>query len=100
MSSTARPLPSRNWLIVVLTSAAAAIVIVSYIVAIAIAVGVFSLPLLLFQNFNGSALFARVLLSAFGMVAGTTILWSILPRTNSFEVLGISIDLGQEPRLA
>ena len=98
--STARPLPSRNWLIAVLTSAGAAIVISSYLVAIAIAVGVFSLPVLLFQNFDGSALVSRLLLSAFGMVAGGTILWSILPRTNQIEVLGIPIDLGQEPRLA
>jgi heat shock protein HtpX len=100
MRSTKRPLPSRNWLIVVLSSAGAAIVITSYLLAIAIGVACFSLPLLLLRNFDGSAAFSRLLLSLFGLVAGATILWSILPRRDHFEVQGIPIDLAQEPRLA
>jgi len=47
-----------------------------------------------------SYIFMRLLLSAFGLVAGFTILWSILPRKNKGEVNGVLIDLASEKRLA
>ena len=80
-----------------------AAVILSYILAIALAIGCLSLPILLFGAMPGdisSYLFMRLLLSAFGLVAGITILWSLLPRRNKAEVNGVLIDLAKEKRLA
>ena len=80
-----------------------AAVILSYILAVALAIACLSLPLLLFGEMSAditSYLFMRLLLSAFGLVAGCTILWSILPRRNKAEVNGVLIDLATEKRLA
>lgn len=78
-----------------------AVVVLSYILAIVVAVGCLFLPIVLFGQMSGdvsSFLFARLLLSVFGLVAGFTILWSILPRRNKVEVNGVPIDLAKEKR--
>lgn len=103
MSVDAGLLPSRKWSIVALGTAGMVAVIVSYALALGVAVAFLCLPLILFAVIPlsiGSMLFARVLLSAFGLVAGFTILWSLLPRRDNFEVNGIPIDLSKEKRLA
>lgn len=103
MTTQVRCLPSRKWSIVALSSAGLATVIFSYLLAIALALGCLSLPVVLLvaiPSFNGSLLFTRLLLSAFGAVAGLTILWSLLPRANKVQVNGIPINLRQEGRLA
>jgi Zn-dependent protease with chaperone function len=41
-----------------------------------------------------------LLLSAFGVAAGLTILWSLLPRKNDVQINGVLIDLSKESRLA
>lgn len=80
-----------------------AAVILSYVLAIVLALACLSLPILMFGENSADVLsyiFIRLLLSAFGLVAGFTILWSILPRRNKIDVNGVLIDLGKEKRFA
>jgi heat shock protein HtpX len=103
MTIEAGRLPSRNWSIVALGSAGAAAVVLSYLLAAAAALACIALPYFVFVEIplaNMSFLFARFLLSAFGLVAGFTILWSLAPRRSQFEVRGVLIDLAMEKRLA
>lgn len=81
-----------------------ALVVVSYLLAIAIGLGCLALPIILLwylpmgSQFN--FLIYRLLFSAFGVVAGSTILWSLIPSSDKHEVNGVRIDLGKEKRLA
>jgi heat shock protein HtpX len=103
MTTETAHLPSRNWSIVALGSAGAAAVVLSYVLAVAAAAACITLPYLLFVAIpltDTSFLFGRLLLSAFGLVAGLTILWSLAPRRSQFEVRGVLIDLAMEKRLA
>ncbi len=103
MKSEASPLPSRKWSIVALGSAGMAAVVLSYLLAIAVALACLALPVLLFVVIpvdNGGLLIARLLLSAFGLAAGLTILWSLVPRKNKVDINGVLIDLNKERRLA
>jgi len=103
MKSEDSPLPSRKWSIVALGSAGMAAVLLSYLLAIAVAIVCLALPvvfLVLIPIGNGGLLIARLLLSAFGLVAGLTILWSLIPRKNKVDINGVLIDLNQERRLA
>jgi heat shock protein HtpX len=104
MTSQRNNLPSRKWSIVALSAAAMALVVVSYLLAIAIALGCLALPIVLFWYLpiGGQFNFVlyRLLFSAFGVVAGGTILWSLIPSSDKHEVKGVRIDLGKEKRLA
>lgn len=79
-------------------------VILSYLLTIALALACLAAPLVLFwyipldSRLNWIAF--RVLLSAFGVVAGFTILKSLVPPKDEHEVNGIRIDLAKEKRLA
>jgi Zn-dependent protease with chaperone function len=102
MKTEISPLPSRKWSIVALGSAGMTAVVLSYLLAILLAVACLALPYVMFVliPFNGGGLLvARVLLSAFGLVAGLTILWSLVPRKDEIKVNGVLIDLKKEPRL-
>lgn len=95
-------LPSRKWSIVALTSASLAIVVVSYVLAIVVAVLFLLLPIPLLGSIltgEGSALFIRLLISAFGVTVGLSILWSLVPKKNRIDPNGVPIDLAKEPRL-
>jgi Zn-dependent protease with chaperone function len=104
MTSQLNLLPSRKWSIVGLSSAAMALVVVSFLLAVVIALACLGLPILLFGylpiggQFN--FLLYRLLFSAFGLVAGGTIFWSLIPSNDKHDVNGIRIDLGKENRLA
>jgi heat shock protein HtpX len=103
MKTEFNPLPSRKWSIVALGSAGMTAVVFSYLFAILLAIACLALPYLFFGLLSlgsGGFLFARLLLSAFGLVAGLTILWSLVPRKNNVAVNGVLIDLKQERRLA
>jgi heat shock protein HtpX len=104
MSSQLNSLPSRKWSIVALSSAAMALVVVSYLLAIAIALALLSLPYILFAYIpigsHLNFLFYRLLFSAFGVVAGGTILWSLIPSKEKPEIKGVRIHLSIETRLA
>ena len=103
MASRAIQLPSRKWSIVALSSAGMATVLLSYLLAIALAVACLCLPFLFFVLIpisTDSFLFGRLLLSAFGLAVGLTILWSLFPRRIPFDPKGVTIDLSKEPRLA
>jgi heat shock protein HtpX len=95
--------PAKKWSIVALGFTGVASVVVSYVLFLALAVFCLLLPILLFGlpiEWNSSTLFfARILLSLFGIVAGLSIFWSLLPRRNKFEAPGIPIDPAREPRL-
>jgi Zn-dependent protease with chaperone function len=102
MTTAANSLPARNWSIVALSSVGMATVAVSYMLAIVVALGCLALPVLLFviiPVLGASFIFARLLLGAFGLVAGLTILWSLIPRRRKVEVKGARIDLSRQPRL-
>jgi Zn-dependent protease with chaperone function len=81
-----------------------AMVAVSYLLVIALAFSCLALPVVLLWYFplGGPANFMiyRLLLSAFGLVAGPTILWSLVPPKDKSEVNGVRIDLAKEKRLA
>jgi len=57
-----------------------------------------ALPVFLFSNgFHHG--FAAILLAAFGLVMGGTIIWSLIPRRDKFEEPGPTIDLSKQPKL-
>ncbi len=96
-------LPSRKWSVVALSSASLAIVFFSYVLALCVAIGFLLLPFVLFVLIpfgEGNALFIRLLVSAFGLTAGLSIFWSLVPKKNRFDPTGVPIDLSKEPRLA
>jgi heat shock protein HtpX len=103
MKNEASRLPSRKWSIVALGTAGMATVTLSYLLAIAVALGCMALPYVMFVLYpieNGSLLVWRLLLSAFGVVAGFTILRSLIPQKEDLKINGVPIDLKQEKRLA
>jgi len=104
MAKLGKNLPSRKWSIVALSAASLALVVVSYLLAIAIGLGCLALPIVLLWYVPMSSqynfLIYRLLLSAFGVVAGGTILWSLIPSSDKHEVKGVRIDLKKEKRLA
>jgi len=96
-------LPSRKWSIVALSSAGVAIVFFSYLLAVAVALAFITLPYILFVFFpvaDSNFMFGRLLISAFGLAVGLSILWSLLPQKSSFDPPGVPIDLSKERRLA
>lgn len=104
MTITVKRLPSRKWSIAALGSAGMGLVILSYLLAIVVAAGFIALPILLFGVFSpegqANLLVYRLLLSAFGVIAGLTILWSLAPPSDEQTINGVSIDLATETRLA
>ena len=80
-----------------------ALVILSYLLAIAVALACIAFPAAMFVLVPmsvGSAIVPRILVSAFGLVAGCTLLWSLVPQKNEVEVQGVLVDLSKQPRLA
>src|SRR5215469_4751205 len=83
-----------------LGAAPALAIIFSYAFFLALAIGCFALPVIIFwsgvmRDHKVSAVF----LSVFGIVAGTTILWSLIPWRDKSKVEGIPIDVARETRL-
>jgi Zn-dependent protease with chaperone function len=80
-----------------------ATVLLSYLFAIILALAFLLLPFVLLSFVPvevGEFLLGRLLLSAFGLVVGVTIFWSLLPGSDPFDPNGILIDLSRERRLA
>jgi Zn-dependent protease with chaperone function len=81
-----------------------AMVFLSYLLAIALALACFALPVVLLWALpfgpQLNLVFMRLLLSAFGLVAGVTILSSLVPPKDQQEINGVRIDLEKEKRLA
>ena len=79
-------------------------VVLSYLLAIALAFACISLPYVFFGllpiGSQGNLIVYRLMLSIFGLVAGFTILWSLLPPKNERKINGVRIDLTREKRLA
>ncbi len=98
---TSQPIrrPSKKWSIVAWASASALSVILSYLLMLAIALVCLSLPLALIRPDSGAA-FSNLLLSAFGLVMGLTILWSLIPRRDKFVPPGVEIDLTEQTNLS
>lgn len=95
-------LPSRKWSIVALSSGSLAIVVISYLLAILVAGAFLLLPIPLVGSLmtgSGNAAF-NILISAFGVTVGLSILWSLVPQKNHFEPNGVPIDLSKERKLA
>jgi len=103
MASQTTRLPSRKWSIVALNSGGMATILLSYLLAVAVALACLLLPYVVFLVFPDHAaglLATRLLISAFGLVVGCTILWSLLPQKSQFDPKGVRIDMAKEPRLA
>jgi heat shock protein HtpX len=103
MPSRSNRLPSRQWSIVALSSAGMTAVVLSYLLVLVVALACLALPLVLLVLAPlgiGNLLVARLLISAFGLAAGITILASLIPKKEAPNVNGVAIDLNQEPRLA
>jgi heat shock protein HtpX len=84
-------------------SAGVAVVVLSYLIAFALAFACLALPFWLFWLItieNGPFLVLRLILSAFSILAGITILWSLLPRRGNFQPSGVLLDLSRERHLA
>ena len=80
-----------------------ATVLFSYLLAIVFALACLLLPFILSSFVPvgiGNFLIGRLLLSAFGIVVGFTIYWSLLSETGPFDPNGVLIDLSRERRLA
>jgi heat shock protein HtpX len=78
-----------------------ATVLFSYLLLIVLAFGCLALPFVLFLLVPfGHLDFARIMISAFGLVVGFTIFASLLSDDAPFEAKGVPIDLSKEPRLA
>ena len=93
-------MPQRKWSIVGLGAAGVLAVLVSYLLFLALAAACLALPVLIVSSrMITSYTVAGVLLSAFGIVAGLTILWSLIPRRDKSEVGGVPIDTSREARL-
>jgi len=92
--------PARKWSVVALGTAGATAVVVSYLLFIALAIACVALPFVIFSSaILRNYTIAAVLLSAFGLVAGLTIFWSLIPRRDKSEVTGVLIDAARETRL-
>jgi heat shock protein HtpX len=103
MNLQSNRLPSRKWSILALGTTGMTAVLLSYLIAMAVAVAFLSLPYIIFVIIPftvGNLIFMRLLLSAFGLVAGFTILWSLIPRRAKVEINGVLIDLSKETRLS
>jgi len=65
---------------------------------LAVALACIALPILGISA-GGSFNFSTLLLTAFGLVMGLTILWSLIPRRDKFDPPGVPIDLAKQPKL-
>ena len=84
-------------------AAAALAVVFSYLMTLALGLGLLAVPVFVATNLlegNGSGLTLQILLGVFGLVAGASTLWSLVPRRIQFTGPGPSINLAQQPRLA
>ena len=92
--------PPRSWSMVTWTSVAALSVVVSYLITflLGLAATLFGLLLLLGMLRAGLSIFG-VIMTAFTLLMGGTVLWSLLPRKLPFQVNGVPVDLSRERRL-
>jgi Zn-dependent protease with chaperone function len=81
------------------TAVAAASVVITYLVTLTLGLSFMGFGLLMgaavFQHFS----FLFVLLAAFSLMVGMTVIWSMVPRKETFEPEGVPIDLSLEVRL-
>ncbi len=73
------------------------VVVFTYLLTLAIALFCLSLPVSLI--FGGAFSLGGFLLGGMGLILGGTILWSLVPRRDLFQVVGVEIDLAKQPRL-
>jgi len=94
--------PPQRRSIVMWGAAAAAAVISSYLLTLVLAAACLAMPAVVIWNLaqgNTTALSTQLLLGIFGLVAGPSILWALIPRKIPFEAPGATIDLSRERRL-
>jgi Zn-dependent protease with chaperone function len=87
---------------VIWSAAAAAAVVFSYVLTLALGLGLLGIGLFvvaMLAQGNTSALTLQILLGAFGLMAGASVLWALVPRKMRFDAPGAAIDLTREPRL-
>jgi len=83
-------------------AAAASAVVFSYVLTLVLGLGLLALGVLVVATLaqgNTTALTLQILLGAFGLMAGASVLWALVPRKIRFEAPGAAIDLTQESRL-
>lgn len=94
--------PPRRRSILFWGAAAATAVVFSYLLTLALGLGCLAIPVVvigMIAKGQTSAMVAQLLLGAFGLVAGCSILWALVPRRIPFQAPGATIDLATQPRL-
>src|SRR5215472_13708724 len=93
-------IPSKSWSMVSWVSLAALSVVLSYLVTFLLGLaGILFGLMLLLGMLNAGLSFLGVILAAFGLMMGGTVLWSLVPPKIPFETNGVPIDLSRENRL-
>ena len=99
-SFSAGTLPRRSWSVVAWAAIAACSVLLTYTVTLVLGLCLIGLGCLLtIGMFSKGPSFLGLVLDAFAVIVGTTILWSLFPRKDSFTPDGILMDLSRQPRL-
>ncbi len=98
MAVAAEPRLPKKWSIAAWAVVAAAAVLLSYLFTLFLALSCLALAILLF--IGGIRSIPALLLGVFGIIAGITILWSLIPRRDKFVPPGVLIDLSEQKRLA
>ena len=105
MSASASPaiatstatLPPRDWSVFAWAATAALSVILTYLITLTLGLSFFGFGCLLAIGMVGNGFsFVGILLCAFVLIAGATVLRSLIPRKDAFQPNGILIDLSRE----
>jgi Zn-dependent protease with chaperone function len=93
-------LPPKSWSIFAWAAVAASSVVITYLLTLSLglfftAFGVMLTVSMLSRDIS----FGGILLVAFALTVGGTVLWSLIPRKDRSEPEGVPIDLSQEVRL-
>jgi mannose/fructose/N-acetylgalactosamine-specific phosphotransferase system component IID len=92
-------MPPKSWTIVACAAVAATSVIMTYLITLALGLALTGFGFLVALATISRVSFVGILLAAFALIVGVTVLWSLVPRKVSLDFAGTPIDLSQEVRL-
>ncbi len=104
MSSSASPatnvrfgsLPPKSWTTVAWAAVAAMSVVLTYLIALTLGLALTGFGCLLAIATISRFSFVGILLAAFALIVGVTVLWSLVPRKIAMKVNGAAIELSRE----
>jgi heat shock protein HtpX len=91
--------PPKSWTIVAWAAVAATSVILTYLITLALGLALTGFGFLVALATISRISFIGILLAAFALIVGVTVLWSLVPRKVSLDLAGTPIDLSREVRL-